>query len=72
MKKLGRILYSIFGAVSILMMFVGFYLMISNIGSNWTLFFIFLGVFVAGFLGLSIIAIGIMYRKKHPKTIEEK
>ena len=49
--------------------------MIYNIGKDWTLFAIYISLFVVGFIGLCICAIIIMRNKKksdvETKTLEE-
>lgn len=72
MKKAAKILYAIFSIISVFMIFFGFYLFIANLGRDNVTSFIFLGVFIAGFLGLSFIASFRLYRNKHPKKIEYK
>ena len=72
MKKVTRVLYAVFSIISLLMMFFGFYLFISNLGRDDVASFIFLGICIAGFLGLCLIAGFIMYRKNHPKKTAHK
>ena len=61
--KLVNILCSIGGVLSLLMAFYGFYLALNNFMKDWTLFIIFLLMFIVGVAGL--IAFGTMLVKKN-------
>lgn len=67
MKKLAKVLYSIFGIISLLALFVGFYMMIQSLGKNNKMTLIWMGVFLAGILGFIIIATIIFIRKRKNK-----
>ena len=62
--KITKIIFSIVGVISVLAIFLGFGLMIQNIGKDNFWFLIFLGIFLAGCVGLGTIALIIMFRKR--------
>ena len=59
----------IIGIVIFLMMFVGFYMMLSNIGRNFQAMLIYMGIFIAGIFGLIMYAVVLMYYR-HKKKLE--
>ena len=68
MKKALQILLSILGVFSLFLIFVGFYEALFYFQKDWTLFSIFLVMHVAGWVGMSIVALSIIIKKKkHPE-----
>ncbi len=64
-----KALFMVFGIISLLLMFFGFYLALFNFKKDWTQFWIFLAMCVAGFIGLSLIALfNILKKKKEPEN----
>ena len=65
MKILLRILYVIYSIVTVFCIFYGFPLMIVNIGRNQQKVFIYMGIFIFGFLLLCGGAVYILLKRRN-------
>ena len=64
MNKFVSILFKVLGIICLMATFVGFYLMIQNIGRNNTMSLVWMGVFLAGCLGFALMAVVLIRREK--------
>lgn len=64
MEKFTKVMFSIFGIISLLLMFIGFYTCISYFKREMNIFYIGLVMLTLGFVGLSIEAVYIMLKNK--------
>ena len=66
-----KLLFAIYSAVTIVSLLVGFYMALSNFNKDWTMFYVFLGIFIFGFILLSLSAIYIMVKRNPRKQKSE-
>ena len=64
MEKFTKVMFSIFGIISLLLMFIGFYTCIAYFKREMNIFYIGLVMLTLGFVGLSIEAVYIMLKNK--------
>ena len=64
MEKFTKVMHSIFGIISLLLMFIGFYTCIAYFKREMNIFYIGLAMLALGFVGLSIEAVYIMLKNK--------
>ena len=65
MEKFTKVMFSIFGIISLLLLFVGFYTCIAYFKREMNIFYIGLVMLVLGMTGLVIEAVYIMLKKKN-------
>jgi membrane-bound ClpP family serine protease len=64
MNKFVSVLFKVLGIIFLMATFVGFYLMIQNIGKNNMMSLIWMGVFLGGCLGFALMAVIIIRKQK--------